>query len=226
MDTQLVTEFMSQHNNVMDNVQSISLLDSDSVCSNIAVPSNVVPTASVPSNVVPSNVVPNNRPQIVTKSAPAQTQTALKNTSLTQIPKNLNTNRINQNQNTNRTNNINQNTTRHVNFQTNRSQTGRSHTSSNHQNTRPQTGDSQVALDSSDYYSLFGFQLSKTTVYIIIAFIAIIIIYYLYKYFTSPGTKNKPKRKQEVSFNDQADSQNNGRESQDKEEEDDDDEKK
>lgn len=60
---------------------------------------------------------------------------------------------------------------------------------------------------SSDYYSIFGFQLSKTTVYIIIAFIVIIALYYLYKYFTSGSSKNKKKREPEVSYEKQLDHQ-------------------
>jgi hypothetical protein len=58
---------------------------------------------------------------------------------------------------------------------------------------------------SSDFYTIFGFQLSKTTVYIIIAFIAIIVMYYIYKYFTSSSQddKDKRKRKPEVSYDEQ-----------------------
>ena len=62
-----------------------------------------------------------------------------------------------------------------------------------------------VDVPSSDFYSIFGFQLSKMTVYIIIAFIAIIAIYYVYKYFTSSSApdKDKRKRKPEVSYDQQ-----------------------
>ena len=59
---------------------------------------------------------------------------------------------------------------------------------------------------SGDYYNIFGMQLSKTTIYCIIAFVAIIILYYVYKYFTSSSNKNKTKRKQEVSNVQQNDS--------------------
>jgi hypothetical protein len=60
----------------------------------------------------------------------------------------------------------------------------------------------------SDYYSLFGFQLSKTTIYIIIGFIIIAVIYFLYiKLFsyTKEDTNKKKKKKQdnEVSYEEQ-----------------------
>lgn len=64
-------------------------------------------------------------------------------------------------------------------------------------------------IQSSDFYSIFGFQLSKTTVYIIIGFVAIIAIYYIYKYFMSSSTtdKDSKKRKPEVSYDQQMNQQ-------------------
>ncbi|AYV83558.1 MAG: hypothetical protein Hyperionvirus8_42 [Hyperionvirus sp.] len=61
-----------------------------------------------------------------------------------------------------------------------------------------------AAVAAADYYSIFGFQLSKTTVYIIIAFVVVIGIYYLYKYFASSKEKGpRFKRKPVVSFRQQ-----------------------
>jgi len=65
-----------------------------------------------------------------------------------------------------------------------------------------------IALNS-DYYSIFGFQLSKTTIYLVVIFIVLIVIYYIYKYFTSSASTQKNKRKQEVSFDQQSKSSDN-----------------
>ncbi len=54
----------------------------------------------------------------------------------------------------------------------------------------------------SDYYSLFGFQLSKTTVYIFIGFIIILTAYLIYTKMYSK-INNKKKRQKEVSYDDQ-----------------------
>lgn len=58
---------------------------------------------------------------------------------------------------------------------------------------------------STDYYSLFGFQLSKMTVYIIIGFIVVIVAYLIYsKWFSAPKEEKKKKKKQaEVSYQEQ-----------------------
>ncbi|ARF09211.1 hypothetical protein Catovirus_2_160 [Catovirus CTV1] len=56
-----------------------------------------------------------------------------------------------------------------------------------------------------DYYSIFGFQLSKTTIYIFIAFVALVVAYIIYsKWFSSPPEEKKKKKKNsEVSFKEQ-----------------------
>lgn len=54
----------------------------------------------------------------------------------------------------------------------------------------------------SDYYSLFGFQLSKTTVYIFIGFVIILTAYLIYTKMYSK-VNNKKKRQKEVSYDDQ-----------------------
>jgi hypothetical protein len=77
-----------------------------------------------------------------------------------------------------------------------------------------------------DYYSVFGFQLSKTTVYIIIAFILCIAAYYIYSkwYSGSTGEKKKKKRPQEVSYQQQEESKNKDKDKEkNKEKEEDDD---
>lgn len=65
--------------------------------------------------------------------------------------------------------------------------------------------DSLTLPGSVDYYTLFGFQLSKTTVYILIGFILIIVAYIIYsKWFSTPKEEKKKKKKQtEVSYQEQ-----------------------
>jgi len=46
-----------------------------------------------------------------------------------------------------------------------------------------------------DYYNIFGFQLSRTTVYIILAIIALVAFYYLYKYFVGSKSSDKNVKK-------------------------------
>lgn len=65
-----------------------------------------------------------------------------------------------------------------------------------------------ISLSTGDFYSIFGFQLSKTTVYIIIGFVIILLIYYIYKYFMSSSDKDKKKRPVEVSYIQQMNDEN------------------
>lgn len=51
----------------------------------------------------------------------------------------------------------------------------------------------------SGYFTIFGFQLSKSTVYIAVAFVLVLAAYYLYKYLYSSKTAIK-KKKQAVSY--------------------------
>ena len=61
-----------------------------------------------------------------------------------------------------------------------------------------------IVEQNADYYSIFGFQLSKTTIYIAITFILLIVIYYCYKYFRGNDTTSKSStRKPEVTFDQQ-----------------------
>ena len=62
-----------------------------------------------------------------------------------------------------------------------------------------------ITATSGDYFSLFGFQLSKMTVYIIIALILFIVVYFIYsKWFSGPKEEKKKKKKQnEVSYQEQ-----------------------
>ena len=60
-----------------------------------------------------------------------------------------------------------------------------------------------VNTNTSDYYTLFGYSLSKTTIYIIVGFVVILVGYYLYQKFYPKPVTEKKKRKQEVSFNSQ-----------------------
>lgn len=72
-------------------------------------------------------------------------------------------------------------------------------------------GSSSLVLDT-DYFNIFGFDLSKTTIYIAIGFIILVVGYYLYTYFYSskPDKSDKldksdksDKRTPEVSFKEQ-----------------------
>ena len=53
-----------------------------------------------------------------------------------------------------------------------------------------------------NYYKLFGFQISWSTIYILIAFVVILVLYFVYKYFTRKPKETK-KREPVVSYNDQ-----------------------
>ena len=57
---------------------------------------------------------------------------------------------------------------------------------------------------SNDFYSIFGFQISKTTIYILIAFIIIVVVYIIYSKWTAvPKDKKKRRREPEVTYQDQ-----------------------
>lgn len=66
-------------------------------------------------------------------------------------------------------------------------------------------GGTDVSSGSGDYYSIFGFQLSKTTLYILIGFIVVIVAYIIYsKWFSAPKEdKKKKKKNSEVSYQEQ-----------------------
>lgn len=70
-----------------------------------------------------------------------------------------------------------------------------------------------VNIELSDCYSLFGFQLSKTTIYLFIAFILCVVAYFVYnRFYPSPtNDKKKKKRVQEVVFQ-QTNKENNDEE--------------
>lgn len=63
----------------------------------------------------------------------------------------------------------------------------------------------QINIMDPNYYTLFGFSLSKTTIYIIIAFVIVAAIYYIYTQFFASDTKieKKKPRQPEVSYQDQ-----------------------
>lgn len=218
MDTQFVSDLMTQFNNnhvvssLQGNNTNTNFIDADMVGNETT---NIIPT-KIPIDVkrispsIPSNLRPNigqspdprtfNLNQNINRRSSPDIRVTVPNTkminpeaNLNQIPKNL----LNVSRTPVRSDTINQNTNQNIN-----------------QNINQNTADSiqaNVNIQSSDFYSIFGFQLSKTTVYIIIAFIAIIVIYYIYKYFTSSSSpdKDKKKRKPEVTFDQQVNSDEN-----------------
>jgi len=58
-------------------------------------------------------------------------------------------------------------------------------------------------VDASSYFSIFGFQLSRTTIYILIAFVVLIVGYIIYSKFFSKTEEKKKKKKSQVSFKSQ-----------------------
>lgn len=57
--------------------------------------------------------------------------------------------------------------------------------------------------DLSSYFSIFGFQISRTTIYILIGFIVLLIGYFIYSKFFSKTEEKKKKKKSQVSFKSQ-----------------------
>lgn len=203
MDVQLVSDLMCQLNDNEDVLQENALADSDFLGSDVAnnltkrISFNVTPngstniTSNVPSNVtsnVPSNL-PSNLPTNLPTNVPVNISRTVRSVPrpLNQIPRNL----------------AQRGTPNGVSTSSNT--TGGKNIRSILKNTGGATvPDTQVTdtVTSSDFYSIFGFQLSKTTVYLIIGFIILVVAYYLYKYFTASDSKDK-KRKQNVSYDQQ-----------------------
>lgn len=76
-----------------------------------------------------------------------------------------------------------------------------------------------TAATLTNYYSVFGMQLSKSTIYIVIIFILLIGLYYAYTRYYKTNNKNKKnkKREQEVTYEEQTNMElNNPETSQDK----------
>lgn len=61
----------------------------------------------------------------------------------------------------------------------------------------------QNTSDLSSYFSIFGFQISRTTIYILIGFIVLLIGYFIYSKFFSKTEEKKKKKKSQVSFKSQ-----------------------
>lgn len=58
-------------------------------------------------------------------------------------------------------------------------------------------------VDISSYFSIFGFQISRTTIYILIGFVVLLIGYFIYSKFFSKTEEKKKKKKSQVSFKSQ-----------------------
>lgn len=57
--------------------------------------------------------------------------------------------------------------------------------------------------DLSSYFSIFGFQISRTTIYILIGFIVLLVGYIIYSKFFSKSEEKKKKKKTQVSYKSQ-----------------------
>ncbi len=122
-----------------------------------------------------------NKPVNIEAKQPVQITNTNNNSNMTNKP----TNTINNQQTNNQTN------------QQSNQQTNQSKNMTQNNVAPPVITDNIEIATALDYYSILGFQLSKTTIYIFIGFVLIVVIYILYSKFFS-GEKPKKKKKDET----------------------------
>jgi len=69
-------------------------------------------------------------------------------------------------------------------------------------NVAPDANINQLSVSNSNYYTLFGIEVSKTTIYIIVLFLIVVAGYYYYKNRSQEDDKKKKKKKDKKSKDD------------------------